>query len=217
MGFLNAGTSAVREVAREVVRAHQSEWALADALAFADILIRDRYLDVKAVGITVLGCYRREFTPRLLATWKRWLANNLASNWATTDDICGTLIGPLLLRHPELVSVVAGWRDHRNLWVRRASAVGLLPSIRRATGLDQAYAVAKGLHGDKEDLIQKAVGWMLREAGKIDSARLEHYLLANGARVPRTTLRYAIERFPFKKRARLLKATRTWPHGHMTR
>ena len=57
-------------------------------------------------------------------------------------------------------------------------------------------------------MIQKAVGWALREAGKADMARLERYLRANGPAIPRTTLRYAIERFPPAKRAALLKETR---------
>jgi 3-methyladenine DNA glycosylase AlkD len=74
--------------------------------------------------------------------------------------------------------------------------------------LDLAYEVAAELHADREDLIQKAVGWMLREAGKTDSVRLERYLLANGSSIPRTTLRYAIERFAEAKRRSILVRTR---------
>ena len=61
----------------------------------------------------------------------------------------------------------------------------------------------------ERNLIQKAVGWTLREAGKIDPNRLERYLRLNGSRIPRTTLRYAIERFPRPKQQELLRATRT--------
>jgi 3-methyladenine DNA glycosylase AlkD len=94
------------------------------------------------------------------------------------------------------------------MWVRRASIVGLIPLARKGESLDLVYQIAKRLHADREDLIQKAVGWALREAGKTDPARLERYLRANGASVPRTTLRYAIERFPEAKRRNLLVATR---------
>jgi 3-methyladenine DNA glycosylase AlkD len=75
-------------------------------------------------------------------------------------------------------------------------------------GLQTAYAVALRLHGDREDLLHKAVGWMLREAGKVDPTRLERYLRTNGPRMPRTTVRYAIERFSPAKRRELLAATR---------
>ena len=63
------------------------------------------------------------------------------------------------------------------------------------------------LHPDKEDLIQKAVGWLLREAGKVAPEKLEAYLLANGPAIPRTTVRYAIERFDDTTRKSLLTAT----------
>jgi 3-methyladenine DNA glycosylase AlkD len=60
-----------------------------------------------------------------------------------------------------------------------------------------------------DDLIHKATGWLLREAGKTDMPRLEKFLLENGVAIPRTTLRYAIERFPEDKRKRLLTKTKT--------
>ena len=81
-------------------------------------------------------------------------------------------------------------------------------SVRRGTALDDAYETARRLQSDGEDLIQKAVGWMLREAGKADPVRLERFLRREGRRTPRTTLRYAIERFPPVKRRELLASTR---------
>ena len=100
------------------------------------------------------------------------------------------------------------WSHDANLWVRRASIVSLIPLVRKGLALDVAYDIARTLHADAEDLIQKAVGWTLREAGKVDAERLERYLRMNGPSIPRTTLRYAIERFAPQKRASLMKATR---------
>ena len=208
LGFYNVGSPAVRRLGRAIARAHRSRWTVDEATACAALLVEDRYLEVKGLGVELLAGFRRDFAPRHLAVWKRWLAANHASNWATTDAMCGMLIGPLLVAHPRLVPVVARWSRHRNLWVRRASAVGLLSSIRKGSALDAAYRVARTLHADEADLIEKAVGWMLREAGKADPGRLERYLRANGASIPRTTVRYAIERFPAAKRRELLAATR---------
>jgi len=208
LGFYNVGASRVRALATAIYRQHKDAWTVDDALAFADALIVDRYLDVKAVGVELMARYRKAFVPRLLPAWKRWLANDHSDNWATTDSICGSLIGPLLLSRPALVKTVASWRTHRNMWVRRASAVSLIPSARQGLALDQTYRVAVALHRDPEDLIQKAVGWMLREAGKADGLRLERYLRKHGPLIPRTTLRYAIERFPIAKRRELLGVTR---------
>jgi 3-methyladenine DNA glycosylase AlkD len=208
LGFYNVGTTAMRALARTIHAAHRHDWSIDEAMAFADATIVDRHLEAKSVGIEVVARYRRDFTPRLLPRWKRWLANNHSANWATTDAICGSLIGPLLVTYPPLTARMRLWARDRNMWVRRAAAVGLIPSVRRGQSLELAYGVARQLHSDREDLIQKAVGWMLREAGKADSVRLERYLRANGPSIPRTTLRYAIERFPPAKRRTLLLTTR---------
>ena len=97
--FHNVGTAAMRKLARSIHAQHASGWTVNDAAAFADDLIVDRYLEVKGIGIELLARYRREFSPRLLPMWKRWLASGHAANWATTDAICGSLIGPLLVAH----------------------------------------------------------------------------------------------------------------------
>jgi hypothetical protein len=206
--FLNVGTTTVRRMGRAIAREYREAWGIAGGLAFADALMPDRYLEVKGIGIEVLACFWREFTPDLLPVWKGWLAKNYSANWATTDSICGLLVGPLLVAQPRLAGVMLTWARNPNLWVRRASAVALIPSVRRGRTLDIAYKIARRLHADREDLLQKAVGWMLREAGKADPARLETYLRANGARIPRTTVRYAIERFPSAKRRELLVVTK---------
>lgn len=208
LGFYNCGTAAMRALARSIYRDHRGDWTIHDAMALADLLIVDRFLESKSVGIEVVAAFRKSFTPALLGRWKRWLAANHAANWATTDAICGALIGPLLVRFPDKARELARWSTDRNLWVRRASVVGLLHLARKGEALDLLYENARRLHRDDEDLIQKAVGWALREAGKADPARLERYLRARGPAIPRTTVRYAIERFAARKRAALLLATR---------
>lgn len=177
-------------------------------MAFAEVSMPDPVLEVKGVAVEVFARYRKVFRPALLAAWKRWLAKNYSANWATTDGICGSLIGPLLLQHPALAPKMRAWSRSPNLWVRRASVVSLIPLARRGEQLDLVHENARRLQPDREDLMHKAVGWTLREAGKANLRRLERYLIAQGARTPRTTLRYAIERFPDTKRRDLLARTR---------
>ena len=208
LGFYNVGAPAVRSLAKAIDLDHRGTWSIDDAMRFADVLIADRHLEAKGVAVEVVARYRRAFTPALLTRWKRWLAQGSASNWATTDSICGMLVGPLTVRHPALAAKVAAWSRDPSVWVRRASAVGLIASLRQKRGLHLAYRVATQLCSDREDLIQKAVGWMLREAGKADPARLERFLQEGGPSLPRVTVRYAIERFPESRRRELLTATR---------
>jgi 3-methyladenine DNA glycosylase AlkD len=209
LGFYNIKMPVVRQIGRALAREYRDRWSVDDACAFAETLLADRYLEVKGLGIEVLACFDRLVTPRLLPRLKRWLAVDYCSNWATTDGLCGMILGPLLVAHPALVAQTRRWTEHRNMWVRRASAVSIIALARRGLALDDVYAIAARLHSDREDLIQKAVGWLLREAGKADPVRLDLYLRRNGPRIPRTTVRYAIERFPPARRKQLLAATKS--------
>jgi 3-methyladenine DNA glycosylase AlkD len=157
----------------------------------------------------VLARWHRAFPPELVRRVRGWLRDGHCATWAAVDLVAPTLVTPLLVRHPALLAQVTRWTKARSLWVRRAAAVSLVPLARRGEALPAAYGVAEALFTDPHDLIHKAVGWLLREAGKTDAARLEAFLRHHGPSIPRTTLRYAIERFPPARRRQLLLDTRS--------
>jgi 3-methyladenine DNA glycosylase AlkD len=200
---------AQRRIAGGLFQRVRGEWEITDAVEFCDFMIRRREMELKNAGIFLLARYQKSFDKNLLRNVESWLANDYCANWAATDALCGEVLGPLIRRHPALTPRLKNWTGKRNLWLRRASAVGIIHSARRGEQLDDAYAIAESLFKYPEDLIHKATGWMLREAGKPDPARLEGFLLKHGPKIPRTTLRYAIERFPPEKRKTLLEKTRT--------
>ena len=94
----------------------------------------------------------------------------------------------------------------RSLWDRRIAMVATFHFIRK-NQLQDTLAIAELLLDDTEDLIHKATGWMLREAGKKDVDALQAFLKKHYSRIPRTALRYAIERFPEKTRRQFLEGT----------
>ncbi len=200
--------SGMRAVTREVCRDVREHWSQEEAVQFCDLLMHNRYLEPKAVGIDLLTRYKDDFNPKLLTRIKSWLMEGLSENWAITDTLSARLLAPLLARFPEMIDLVKGWTDSKSLWLRRSVAVGLVPFARRGMQLEAVYSVVESLIQDREDLIQKAVGWLLREAGKKDPERLRTFLLTRGPEIPRTAIRYAIERFPLPERKTLLARTR---------
>lgn len=206
--FYGLKTSEVRQIEREFFATVKGVWTYDDALNFCELMIREPHLEAKQIGFELLARFKRDFTPELLKVIKHWLLENHSANWATTDGLCSVVVTPLLQRHPVLIESLKTWTRDKNLWVRRVSAVALIGIARRGHHIEDAYQTAEALLGDSEDLIHKAVGWLLREAGKPDAQRLEEFLRSRGALVPRTTLRYAIERFPAAKRAELLSTTK---------
>jgi 3-methyladenine DNA glycosylase AlkD len=208
VALLGVKTTPVRTLARELYRRVAPAWQVADAVAFADLMVRDRYLEAKFLGLTVLGRYRAAYPRTLLTTARKWLAGGHLCNWAAVDAVAPMVLTPLVVQYPQLEPRLIRWGRARNQWLRRAAVVTFVPLARHGERLDQAYALVAGLLSDREDLMHKATGWLLREAGKTDMPRLERFLLRHGPAIPRTTVRYAIERFPPRQRKRLLVETR---------
>ena len=172
------------------------------------ILFPKPELEAKGIAALILARYKKEFPPELFAQVKEWLAKNYLDNWASVDIFCPEIMGTLLLRYPELVKEIKTWPRHPNRWVKRASIVSFLKLTKKEGFPDIIYEQAVKLFPVDDDLIHKANGWVLREIGKRDMARLEKFLLEHGPAIPRTTLRYAIERFPESRRRELLLKTR---------
>jgi 3-methyladenine DNA glycosylase AlkD len=209
VAFFGVALPDVRRIARGIWAEHRSSWDVVAATAFCDRLIRHPELEAKGVGVLVLARWQPAFPSGLVRRVRGWLRDGHCATWAAVDLVAPALVTPLIARRPALLKEVAGWTAARSLWVRRAAAVALVPLARRGQALPEAYRVARALLGDRHDLIHKAVGWLLREAGKTDAARLEAFLRRHGPAIPRTTLRYAIERFPPAARRRLLLETRS--------
>jgi 3-methyladenine DNA glycosylase AlkD len=204
---LGWGTPALRAYATDQLQHLKSSWRLGDAEALCDRLLREPELEVRGLGILILGGFRRQFAPALFRRAEPWLISRL-DNWALVDSFCGTVLSPCLEQFPALESMLRRWSRHPILWVRRAALVTLVPFARRGRFLDLTYRLAGAHFRDTEDLMHKATGWLLREAGKTDPRRLARFLTHHGPAIPRTTLRYAIERFPAAERGALLRGTR---------
>lgn len=124
------------------------------------------------------------------------------NNWDLVDSSAYKIVGAYLIDKPK--DVLYKFAKSKNLWDRRIAIVSTAYFIRQ-NSFDDTIAISEILLNDKHDLIHKAVGWMLREVGKRDVKILENFLKKHSQNMPRTMLRYSIEKFPEAKRKQYLK------------
>lgn len=124
------------------------------------------------------------------------------NNWDLVDLSAPKILGDFLLNKPR--KILYQLANSKNIWEKRIAIISTYAFIKN-NELSDTLRISEILLKDKHDLIQKAVGWMLRELGKKDLVVLENFLKQYHKTMPRTTLRYAIERFPENTRKQYLK------------
>ncbi|GAB3030662.1 DNA alkylation repair protein [Spirosoma pulveris] len=165
-----------------------------------ELLIRDSFHECRMVGLLIwVNQNRRAASIQQEIILERYLANrHYVNNWDLVDVTCPHILGPHLLKGDRSLLYDLANEDH--LWSQRIAIVSTLSLIRRGQFAD-TFAIAELLLAHKHDLIHKAIGWMLREVGKRSPDALEEFLHDHVRQLPRTALRYAIERFdPARRR-----------------
>jgi len=129
------------------------------------------------------------------ARFESWI-ERYVNNWGACDDLCTHALGELVYQYPDLIENLKNWCGSDNIWKRRGAAVTMIYSIRNGEVLDETLEIADLLFSDEEDLVQKGYGWMLKEASKDHPRAVFDYVMAHKEDMPRTSLRYAIEKLP---------------------
>ncbi len=176
------------------------------SLAFPDIknLLDSKIHEHRFVALEILvKRYEEGGAGERARIVKFYLSNaKRVNNWDLVDTSAPYILGDYLLgRNRKILYKLV--RSH-NIWERRIAIVATYAFIKRGE-LEDTFKIAELLLQDKEDLIRKSAGWMLREAGKRSRASLESFLLKHTLNMPRTMLRYAIEKFPKAVRQRYLE------------
>lgn len=126
---------------------------------------------------------------------ERWVSKYV-SNWAACDTLCNHTVAALVEKYPQFLADLKRWTHSSNRWLRRASAVTLILPARHGKFLDDIFLIADALLTDADDLVQKGYGWMLKAASQAHQAEVFDYVMKHKAAMPRTALRYAIEKMP---------------------
>jgi Predicted DNA alkylation repair enzyme len=136
-------------------------------------------------------------------TFDRWV-KNYVSNWASCDTLCNHSVGTLVEMYPSLLLKLKEWARSENRWVKRASAVSLIVPARKGKFIEDIFEIAKLLHADSDDMVQKGYGWMLKAASQAHQEKVFEYVMSKKATMPRTALRYAIEKMPSELKAKAM-------------
>lgn len=166
-----------------------------DIFNLCETLWKSGYLEEAYIVCNWSYALREKYAANNIETFESWVANYV-SNWVTCDTLCNRTIGNFLEMYPEQVGVLKKWAISENRWMRRAAAVSLITPARKGMFLDHVVEIADLLLLDKDDLVQKGYGWMLKDASKVYPNKIFDFVIKHKATMPRTALRYAIEKLP---------------------
>jgi 3-methyladenine DNA glycosylase AlkD len=171
------------------------------ALCDVEKLIYDEYHECRLTGFLILvEKFRKGDVKTKKEIYNFYLKHSKqANNWDLVDLSAPKIVGAYLSDKLAERKILYTFARSKNLWQKRISVIATFAFIKNKDFKD-ALAISKILLQDKHDLIQKAVGWMLREVGKIDQETEEKFLQKYYRKMPRTMLRYAIEKFSEPKR-----------------
>jgi len=193
--FLGVSVPVVRKIAKQF-----------QSLSLEEIycLLKSKYNEERLLALFILvSRYQKADEVDKNELYQFYLENiDHVNNWNLVDSSAHLIIGAHVWNADK--EILLHYAQSDNLWKRRIAIISTLYFIRRSD-LEWTFKIAKIFLTDKHDLIHKAVGWMLREAGQKDIAQLKNFLNEYVSKMPRTMLRYAIEKFPEEERKMYLK------------
>lgn len=146
----------------------------------------------------------KSFEEEDIGTFCRWI-DSYINNWAKCDGFCNHTVGDYIVMYPHRVSDLKEWAKSDNRWVRRAAAVSLIIPAKKGMFLEDIFEISDILLEDGDDMVQKGYGWLLKDAGIMHMDKVFEYVMRNKQRMPRTALRYAIERMPKDMKSEAMK------------
>ena len=186
---------------REILQQSDLEFLL----QVADHLFTGEINEDKNVAVFLLQNITDKFGDEEFRLLESWLPR--ISNWSDHDALVHYLIAPMMVTKPARASRVFHWASSRSRWFRRAACVALIQGTRREMFFSEIIHLSGLLLSDKDDMVQKGLGWLLRETVKVDPQRAVPYLMSVRGSAPRLVLRTACETLPRVTRRAILTTT----------
>ena len=195
-------TADLRRALRRIRTEIRSQFGFDFLVEVADQLFSGEVLEEKVAAVFLLENLDPEMGDREFRMLERWL--DRISSWADHDGLVHYLISPMVASKPARTRNVFRWARSSNRWHRRAACVALIRGARKKMFFAETQRLTELLLDDEDDMVQKGLGWLLRETAKYDAKRTVPYLMKIRARSPRLVLRTACETLPIATRNRIL-------------
>ena len=192
----------LRKTAVKFRRGLMKEHGIKFVVQVADELFSGEILEEKAFAVFLLEGQTGELGAREFRLFASWL--DRVTNWADHDGLVHYLLSPMVAAESGYCPQVLRWAHSRNRWRRRAACVALIRGARKKQLFAEIVRTSDMLLGDDDDMVQKGLGWLLREAAKYDAKRTVPYLMKIRGRAPRLVLRTACEKLSAAERKRVL-------------
>lgn len=166
-----------------------------EVFSLCEQLLQSDYCEEAFIAFEWAYSLRKDYDVNDFGVFERWI-ESYVNNWAKCDTFCNHSVGALIERFPKCINSLKTWTKSDNKWLRRASAVSLIIPGRRGMFLGDIFEISDSLLKDKEDMVQKGYGWLLKEASRLHQKEVFNYIMKNKGNMPRTALRYAIEKLP---------------------
>lgn len=169
-----------------------------------DELWRSGYMEEGFIACNWSYLLRKSYEPDDFLVFEHWIGQ-FVKNWASCDTLCNHTVGAFIEMYPEFLDHLKAWATSKNRWMRRAAAVSLIIPAKEGKFLGDIFEIADILLLDGDDLVQKGYGWMLKAASHSHQQEVFAYVVGKKATMPRTALRYAIEKMPKDLKAAAMK------------
>ena len=200
-------TAELRKVAKRFRRTFLAEHGQPYLLQVADQLFAGEVHEEKNFAVMLLEGMTPQFGPQEFKLFESWL--DRITSWADHDGLVHYLIGPMVVSNDRYLSRLPVWAKGKSVWHRRAAAVALIHSTRQHKNFEHVRAMTELLLESSDDMVQKGLGWLLREAAKANPEQTVAYLMTIRDRTPRFVLRTACETLDSATRQRVLEGPRS--------
>jgi 3-methyladenine DNA glycosylase AlkD len=192
---------AVRRCRREILEEQEVDFLV----RVGDRLFAGAVLEEKLAAVFLLEKMDPQFGDPEFRRFEAWL--DRISSWADHDGLVHYLIAPMVTAKPARVRALFRWARSKDRWHRRAACVALIRGAREKMFFREIVKLSNTLLTDDDDMVQKGLGWLLRETAKFDARRTVPYLRKIRERAPRLVLRTACETLPPAVRKRILASS----------